>query len=536
MLGNRKSSVMAVILIIMLGLVVSGCSNAGNLPQSEMKISWNPGPEPRTLDPQMSNSTPELIIELNLFEGLLRLDKDNNPQNALADSITVTPDGLNYSVKLKDTKWSNGDPVTAEDFKFAWMHALDPEAASEYAYQLFYIKNGEAYNNKSAKAEDVGIKVIDPKTLEITLESPTPYFKSLLAFPTYFPVNKKVAEANQEWNLKPETYVSNGPFKMQSWSHNDKMVLVRNPNYWDAENVKITELTFNLVEDGKAALTAFEANQLDGTDNIPSSDIERLKQAGTLKAAPSLSTYYYCFNVTKKPFDNPKVCQALSMAIDRKALIENVVKGGETAAFAVVPGGIPDETAGKSFREAGGDYFKEDMSLAKQLLTDAGYPEGNSFPEISILYNNSGSNQILAQAIQDMWLKNLGIKVNLVGQEAQVYLASIQNQQYDAAKMEWVGDFVDPMTFLDVFVTNNGNNFPGWSNSDYDQAVATAKESGDQKVRMQAMHAAEKILITEMPLMPIYFSVNNYVVKDYIKDLTLSPFGFFDFKNAVVEK
>ncbi len=174
--------------------------------------------------------------------------------------------------------------------------------------------------------------------------------------------------------------------------------------------------------------------------------------------------------------------------------------------------------------------------MAKQLLTDAGYPEGNSFPEISILYNNSGSNQILAQAIQDMWLKNLGIKVNLVGQEAQVYLASIQNQQYDAAKMEWVGDFVDPMTFLDVFVTNNGNNFPGWSNSDYDQAVATAKESGDQKVRMQAMHAAEKILITEMPLMPIYFSVNNYVVKDYIKDLTLSPFGFFDFKNAVVEK
>lgn len=536
MLGNRKWMIMVVAIVLILGLVVTGCSNAGKSQQSEMKLCWNPGPEPSTLDPQMSNNIPELIIELNLFEGLMRLDKDNNPQNALADSITFTPDGLNYTVKLKDTKWSNGDPVTADDFKTAWMHALDPEAAAEYAYQLFYIKNGEAYNSKSAKAEDVGIKVVDPRTLELTLESPTPYFMSLLAFPTYFPVNKKVVEANKDWNLKAETYISNGPFKMQSWSHNDKMVLVRNPDYWDAENVKITELTFSLVEDGKAALTAFEANQLDGTDNIPPSDIERLRKTGILKVGPNLSTYYYSFNVTRKPFDNPKVCQALSMSIDRKALIENVLKGGETAAFAFVPSGIPDEAVGKYFREVGGDYFKEDITLAKQLLADAGYPEGKNFPVISILYNTNGSHQIIAQAIQDMWLKNLGIKVNLIGQEAQVYMNSLQNQQYDVAKTEWYGDYVDPMTFLDLYVTKGGNNFTGWSNMDYDEDIAPAKKSGDQKVRMQAMHDAEKILMTEMPVMPIYFNVNKYVIKDYLKGVTISPFGFIDFKNAVVEK
>ncbi|MFZ3102249.1 MAG: peptide ABC transporter substrate-binding protein [Desulfitobacteriaceae bacterium] len=540
MFENHKLVVMLTSVALVLGLVVTGCGTAApnvgtTTTPKEMKMSWNPGAEPKTLDPQMSNGIPEAIMELALFEGLMRLDKDNIPQNAIADSITVSPDGMQYTIKLKDTKWNNGDPVTAEDFKFAWMHALDPVAAAEYAYQLFYIKNGEAYNGKKAKAEDVGIKVVDPKTLEITLENPTLYFKSLLAFPTYFPVNKKNAETNKGWNLKSETFVSNGPFKMQTWSHNDKMVLVNNPNYWDANAVKLTVLTFNLVEDGKAALTAFEAGQLDGTDNVPISDIERLRNAKILKSEPYIGNYYYIFNVTKKPFDNPKVRQALSMTIDRKSLVENVFKGGETPAFAFVPGGIPDAEAGKIFRNVGGDYYKEDIAKAKQLLAEAGYPDGKNFPEISILYNTNGSQQIPAQAIQDMWSKKLGIKVKLVGQESQVYQNSAQNLQYDVARSGFVGDYVDPMTFLDLFVTKGGNNQTGWSNADYDKAIDTAKKSGDQKVRMQAMHDAEEALMTEMPVMPIYFDVHNYVIKDNIKGVSLSPLGFIDFKNATVE-
>lgn len=536
MSGNRKWLIIIIAIILMLGFVVTGCSNAGKSQQSEMKISWNPGAEPSTLDPQMSNGIPELIIEMNLFEGLMRLDKDNNPQNALAESITVTPDGLNYTIKLKNTKWSNGDSVTADDFKAAWMHALDPEAAAEYAYQLYYIKNGESYNSKKVGAEDVGIKVVDPNTLEVTLESPTPYFKSLLAYPIYFPVNKKVAEANKEWNLKAETFVSNGPFKMQLWSHNDKMVLVRNDDYWDAKNVKITKLTFNLVEDGKAALTAFEAGQLDGTDNIPITDIERLRQANVLKSGPYLGNYYYVYNINKKPFNDPRVRLALSLAIDRKSLVDNVFKGGQTPAFAFVPGGIPDYETGKTFREVGGDYFKEDITKAKQLLADAGYPEGKNFPEVSILYNTNGSHQLPAQAIQNMWLNNLGIKVNLVGQEWQVFLESIQNKQFDIARSGWTSDYVDPMTFLDLFVTEGGNNQPGWSNPNFDQAIDMAKKSGEQKIRMQAMHDAEQILMTEMPVMPIYYDVHNYVIKDYLKGVNLSPLGFIDFKNATIQK
>jgi ABC-type oligopeptide transport system, periplasmic component len=240
--------------------------------------------------------------------------------------------------------------------------------------------------------------------------------------------------------------------------------------------------------------------------------------------------------VTKMPFDNPKVRRALSMAIDRKSLVDNVFKGGQTPAFAFTPGGIPDYETGKSFREVGGDYFKEDIAMAKQLMAEAGYPEGKNFPEISILYNTNGSHQIVAQAIQDMWSKNLGIKLKLVGQEAQVYLDSLKNLQYDVARTGFAGDYVDPMTFLDLFVTKGGNNLTGWSNADYDKAITTAKKSGDQKVRMQSMHDAEQILMTDMPVIPIYYDVHNYVIKDYIKGVTLSPLGFIDFKNATVQK
>ncbi|AHF06731.1 peptide ABC transporter substrate-binding protein [Desulfitobacterium metallireducens] len=537
MFKSKKLATLTSVLLV-IGLLVTGCGTSNNqaaAPQ-EMKMSWNPGAEPKTLDPQMSNGIPEAIMEMALFEGITRLDQNNQPQNALAEDIKVSDDGLKYTIKLKDSKFSNGDPVTANDFKASWMHALNPEAAAEYAYQLFYIKNGEAYNAKKVKAEDVGIKVVDDKNLEITLENPTPYFKALLAFPTYYPVDEKVVKATKDWNTKAETFVGNGPYKMQSWSHNDKMVLVKNDNYWDIKSVKITELTFNLVEDAKAALTAFEAGQLDGTDNIPVSDIERLRTAGVLKTSPYLGTYYYRFNVTKKPFNDVKVRQALALAIDRKSLIDNVLKGGQTPAYAFTPGGIPDAQAGKEFRTVGGDYFKEDLAKAKQLLAEAGYPDGKGFPEVSILYNTNGNHNVLAQAIQDMWSKNLGIKVTLTGQEWKVYQQSEQSLQYDIARAGWIGDYIDPMTFMDMMVTDGGNNQTGFSNAAYDKAIDIAKKSGDPTVRMQSMHDAEKILMNEMPVMPIYFYTNNFVSKDNVKGLLQSPLGFIDFKTAYLEK
>ncbi|MDR3584443.1 MAG: peptide ABC transporter substrate-binding protein [Desulfosporosinus sp.] len=537
---KRNRGLTAVIAItLILGLVVTGCGFAtnpsGTLAAKEMKMSFNFGIEPKTLDPQISDGVPEAIIELNMFEGLMRLDKDNLPQLAIASSVDVSVDGLVYTIKMKDTKFSNGDPLTAADFKASWLHALDPAAASTFSYQMFYIKNGETYNGNKAKAEDVGIKVVDPKTLEVTLEAPCPFFKSLLAAPIYFPVDQKNVQANKNWNTEAATFVSNGPFSMKSWSHNDKIVLLKNPNYWDAANVKLTVLDFDLVEDGKASTTAFEAGQLDGNYNLTPEDITRFKKDGTLKQAPQLGTYFYRINTTKKPLNDPRVRQALSIALNRQDLVDNVFKGGQVPAFAFVPGGIPDATPGKDFRTTGGNYFIEDIAKAKQLLADAGYPDGKGFPDLTILYNTNGSHQIPAQAIQDFWHKNLGINVKLLGQEWKVYLQSQESLQYDISQAGWLGDYIDPMTFMDMFVTKGGVNQTGWSNAQYDIDIAAVKKTGDQTVRIQSMHDAEKILMTDMPIIPIYFYVNNCVLKDNIKGVLVDPQGYYDFKSVTVQ-
>ena len=541
MYRKNKLGVMILAATLMLSITVTGCGTGGTAtpaPAKDMKTSYNPGPEPKTLDPQMSNGIPEAIMEMNLFEGLTRLDKNNVPQPAIAEKIDVSADGLKYTFHLRDSKFSNGDPLTAEDFKFAWMHAMDPASAAEYAYQVAdYIKGGDAYNSKKGKAEDVGIKVIDPKTLEVTLENATPYFMALAAFPTYFPVNKKAVEANKDWNLKAETFVSNGPFKMKSWAHNDKMVLVKNDNYWDTKSVKLTELTFTLIEDQKAYVTAYEAGQVDGTDNgVPADDVERLLKSGDLKVDPQIGTYYYRFNVTKKPYDDPRVRQALAMAIDRKKIVDTVQKTHEKSAFAFTPYGINDVDASKQFRDVGGDYFKEDLVKAKQLLADAGFPDGKGFPEIKILFNSSSTHEKYATIIQDMWSKNLGIKATLRPEEWKVYQESQQKLDYDVARAAWVGDYMDPMTFLDMFVKDGGNNQTGWSNPQYDALIAGAKKNADTKTRMQQLHDAEKILMTEMPVMPINFYLSKYTAKPYVKNVIHSPLGFVDFKNATVEK
>lgn len=535
MLRRKSKLVLLVAIVLMLGLVVTGCGTTSSAPK-EMKMSWNTGAEPKTLDPQMSSGIPEAIIELNLFEGLTRLDANETPQPAVATKWEISADQKVYTFHLRDSKWSNGEPVTANDFKFAWMRALDPANAAEYSYQLWYIKGGEAYTSGKGKAEDVGIKVIDNKTLEVTLEAPTPYFLSLTAFPTYMPVNEKNVTANKEWNLKPETFISNGPFKMQTWNHNDKIIAVKNDNYWDAKNVKLTELTFSLIEDPKSALTAFESGQLDGTDNIPTQDIERLKTAGTLKTAPYIGTYYYMFNTTKKPLDDKKVRQALSMSIDRKAIVEKVTKGGQTPAYSFVPNGMPDAEAGKDFRQTGGDYVKYDVEGAKKLLAEAGYADGKNFPEVTLLYNTSTNHQVIAEAIQNMWKTNLGINVKLTNQEWKVYLQSRNDGKFEIARAGWIGDYLDAMTFMDMWVSGGGNNDTGFANTQYDTLIKTAKTNGDAKVRIKAMHDAEKILMDEQPIMPIYYYTNNYVANDKIKGLIRSPLGFIDFKNVTLEK
>lgn len=523
--------VIILIVIVMLSITITGCS------LGKIKTSYNPGPEPKTLDPQKSSSTFEVIMEMAMFEGLTRLDMNNVPQLAIAEKINVSSNGLSYTFHLRDSRFSNGDPLTADDFKFAWMRAMDPANAAGYAYPIAaYIKGGAAYNAKIGKAEDVGIKVINPKTLEVTLENVTPYFLALTAFPTYSPIDKKVVEANKDWNLKAETYVSNGPFVMKSWTHNNRIIVVKNDNYWDAKSVKISELTFNLIEDPKAALTAYEAGQVDGIDRVPTGDIQRLLKSGDLKTAPQAGTYYYAFNVTKKPLDDPKVRQALNLAIDRQKIIDTVAQTNEKPAFALVPYGINDADSNIQFRDVGGDYFNEDIAKAKKLMSDAGYPDGKGFPEIKILFNPSFNHEKIATLIKDMWSKNLGITIALREEAGQSYLKSLQSLDFDITRIGWTVDYMDPMALLDIFTKGGANNKTGWANQQYDALIAEVKKNQDTKARMQQLHNAEKILMAEFPVMPIYYENLKYTSKSFVNSVIHSPLGLVDFKNATVKK
>lgn len=546
---KKKGLAVALAGVMLLAALFSGCGNSGatktgDSGSSEVKmakeqiIRHNIGAEPETLDPAIMTGMTEGTVANAIFEGLTRYDKDGKIIPGIAEKWDISADGLKYTFHLRDSKWSNGESLTAADFEYAWKRALDPKTQSEYAYQLYYVKGAEDFNTGKLKdAAQVGVKAVDAKTLEVELRAAAPQFLGLTSFQTLMPLNKKAVEANANWWKDPKTIVSNGPFKMTAWNHRQSIECEKNENYWDANTVKLQKLVFNLVDSQQTALTLFETGQLDMGMNPVPQEFDRLKQDGKLVVTPQLSTYFYRFNTTKKPFNDARVRKALAFAIDREAIVKSITKAGEVPANAMIPYGIPDAELGKDFRKVGGELFSSQMNVAeaKKLLAEAGYPEGKGFPVVSILHNNDEKHAKIAQAIQEMWKNNLGINVKINSQEWQVYLDAEDNLNYDIARAGWVADYVDPMTFADMFVTKGGNNDTGWSNPEYDKAIAEANATGDQTKRMAAMHRAEKLFIDEMPVMPIYFYTQPYLFNPKLKDVVLPSFGYYgEFKWAWV--
>lgn len=519
---------------VMLAATLAGC---GGGKATVKHLRYSVGTEPETLDPRKSTGSPEAIIEAQIFEGLTTLSDNNTPQPAAAERWEVSADGLTYTFHLRaGIKWSSGDPVTAQDFEYAWKTALSPELGSKYAYQLFYLKNGEAYNKNQTTADAVGVRAVNDKTLEVKLEKATPYFLTLTAFHTYYPVHRATVQANEKWAAEPKTLIGNGPFRIAAWTHNSKLELVKNEHYWDNVKVKMAKLDMYLTDSATTELQLFENNQIDMGNNPPVSEIPRLQKEGKLKTFPLLATYYYCFNVTKPPFDNPKVRQALTLAIDRGAIVNNITRAGQIPALAWVPPSLADAKNGEDFRAIGGNFFKDnDVETAKKLLADAGYEGGKGLPPVTLIYNTSEGHKAIAEAIQEMWKKNLGINVSLSNQEWKVFINTRSKGDYQVARHGWTGDYLDPMTFIDMFVTGGGNNDAQYKNPAYDRLVALAKESNDQTVRMKAMHDAEKILMDDAVIIPIYFYTNSILVKPSVKNYSRTVMGVFYFKEAFIE-
>lgn len=497
------------------------------------RIVTNNSSEPGTLDPAKAQGTHESFPMRHLFEGLTKINAEGKVENALAEKIEKSQDGITYTITLKDgLKWSDGNPLTAKDFEFAWKRVLDPKTASEYAYQLYYLKGGQEFNEGKGKKEDVGVKATDDKTLVVTLKAPTAYFDSLLAFYTLYPVSEKVATANPDWAKDPKTFVSNGAFMLKDWQHNAKIVMDKNPNYYDVASVKIDGIDMDILEDSNTAYQKYVSGEYNVLLPLPTEVTAKLKAENSpeLVIEKDLGTYYYNLNPAIKPLNNKKVRQALSLAIDRKIITENISKGGQVPATGLVPQGLLDDTD-KDFTEANNTAVKTDIEQAKKLFEEGLKEEGMTAADVklTILYNTLEAHKAIAQAVQQMWNTNLGINVELENVEFKVKIAreKADPKQYQISRAGWIGDYQDPMTFLDMYLTGGSQNDVDYSNPEYDKLIKEAQTSTDQKVRMDNMKKAEKILLDDAAVIPIYFYTQPMAVKPNVtgiyKALTQYP-------------
>jgi len=500
-------------------------------------LRYNVAAEPETLDPSMATGIPEATVIINCFDGLARTDPSGNeiiPH--LAERWDLSPDGRTYTFHLRESQWSDGRPLTAADFEFAYKRILDPKVAAEYAVMLYPIDGAEDYNTGKLKDPSrVGVRALDPRTLEIRLRAPTPYFLKLLPHQVFMPLPRHVVEKNPDWALSPKTYVGNGAFTLAEWVHNDRLIFKKNPRYWDAKNVILDELIFRTIQSVSTELAMFETGELDVTYQVPTESIERVRTSPEFRSRPEIATYFACFNARRPPFTDARVRRALALAIDRRVLTDKICLGGERPAFALVPPSIRDADGEKDFRDGGGDLFQApNVEEARRLLAEAGYPEGRGFPHVAYLYNDDERHRKIGMVLQNMWKKNLGIEVELRVEEWKVLLAHRRAGEYDLCRHGWTGDYADPMTFLDLFLSSSGLNDAHWSNAEYDRLITQSRTELDPHRRMATLHQAEKLLMDEMPISPLFYYVVLWMEKSYVKDYQRNALGYTYFDRAQI--
>ena len=520
-----------------LALLAGGCGKRETLAaigDHTQELRLNNYSEPSSLDPAVGIGNTEHNVLLALFEGLVTADpKDLSPRPGAAESWDISPDGKVYTFHLrKNGRWSNGEPLTAQDFVGTYHRMLTPSLGAQYSYMLYPVKNAEAFNlGKITDFSKVGFKALDACTLELTLHSPAPWLLSMMIHDSWFPVPIAVIEKHgalddrtNPWT-KPEYFVGNGPFVLKEWRINSHILVERSPTYWDAKNVRLNKIYFDPTEDADTAERMFRSGQLHSVPQAPPPKVAfyRKYKPNLIKVYPLLGTYFYAFNVTQPPLNDKRVRKALVMAIDRHAITETIMRAGEEPAFFLTP----PNTAGYICRTK----VKEDMAAARQLLAEAGYPDGRNFPTVEVLFNTLQSHKAIAEALQQMWKKNLNINIVLHNEEWKVYLDSMRRTNYSIARASWIGDYVDPSTFLDLFTTDSGNNETGWSNAEYDRLVRLASNTGDRSVRYDAYQKAEAILLDELPIMPIYFYTQPRLIRPSVHGWYPNVIDQYDFKS-----
>ena len=498
--------------------------------------------EPETLDPNMNNYASSSNVLLNLFTGLYQYSADGSGvEPACAESYTVSDDGLTYTFKLKEgLKWSDGSPLTAADFEYSWKRELKQETASTAAWQLYYIKNGEAYNNGQCEADEVGVKAIDDTTLEVVLNNPTPYFVNLTAANNFAPVKKEAVEGAEVWTKSAETYVCNGPFMMGEIKPQEGYTLVKNPNYVFADTVALDGVEMIFIEQAEAALSAYNAGDVDAMSggSIETQAMTQYDGSEELHSYDLIGTSYYDFNCEKE-YMTKEVRKALSMAITRDTINQVAVPSKPKSAYAFVPYGIPYADETDDFRtKVGNNLVTEDVEAAKQLLADAGYPNGEGLPTLQLIITNTKENKDKAQILQALWKENLGVNVEIVTFESKVYWDEHAAGNFDIAFDGWTGDYPDPNTNLSIFNKSRMEKECRWRSEEalrYNDLLEEAATLADNNKRMELFVEMEQILMDEMPVMPVYFRNTMALVKPYVKGFTCDNSGHPLFRAVSME-
>ena len=570
---NRKRLLaLALVGVMSLGMLLSGCGGtsaqspspspsasapAESTPAEGFDMAVCIASEPQTIDPALNSAVDGAIMTQHMFEGLMKWVDSGNPVNdkgnmnsaalaaGQAESYEKTDNGdgtVTYTFKIRsDAKWSDGQPVTANDFVYSWQRLANPLTAADYCYMIDMVQGYAAVNAGEADPTTLGVSAPDESTFVVNLTYDCPYFLEICAFPAAFPVRQDIIEAyGDTWTTDDNSshYISNGPWKLAEWVHDSYIKMVPNEYHYDAANLGPNSLTFQLMEDQNSMLAAYRSGDLQFIEDMPVDEIAGLLASGELNIVDYIGTYYVCYQTQAAPFDNALVRQAFTLAIDSKYIVEQVTQTGQVPATGFVPAGIYDaDPNGDDFRTVGGDYwdapvddatYQANCEKARQLLAEAGYPNGEGFPTVTYLYNTSDAHKAVGEALQQMWQEELGVTVQLQNQEWNAFLETRKKGEYQIARNGWIADYNDPCSFLDMWYTGGGNNDAQYSNPEYDAMIDAAKATSDPAERMSYFHKAEDIIIgQDWALGPIYFYTQKYMMADDISGAFYTPLGYF---------
>lgn len=560
----KKFKVTLVLALVLVALVLGACAPSEPKPTDngkptttesgsgqETKPTVDPDAEIGTLlkiglpgdtggyDPATGTTdTPQQIIKA-VYRGLFSVDRDGTLKNEICKEYSVSEDGLVYTFKLReDAKWSDGEPVTAHDFVYGWQRNLIPELKAAYADLFSAVVNFEDCYAGEKELDEFGVKALDDYTFEVTLEHTQPYFVSQTTFSPFFPVRKdKVTPNSSDWSIDVASVVTNGPMMFESYKPNDSLVLVPNPESYEKDDVKLERVEFYFITDAQAAVAAFKNDEIDMAFYVPTDIGDTHANPAEVVNVPYLVNIINSLSARFEPFQDIRVREALSLAIDRQQICD-IIGGSATPLYALIPPGITNPATGKDFREEGGNLVKEDVARAKELMAEAGYPNGEGFPTMNYLLNNNQMHIDVAQALQGMWATNLGIQVELNTMEAQAFSADRRAGKFDMGRFGTSADFNDPMTWLALYDSSSAyiKNLTGYETPEFDALIHDSDKELNEAKRFEMLHDAEKLMVDSFWWLCMFTYDKPILVKEYVKDIFTTTAGDIFYHYAYIQK